>query len=59
LRSLHALDGFWRLAGVVWLVPAPLRNALYRWLARKRYRWFGRSQTGLLPPDDAAWRFPD
>jgi predicted DCC family thiol-disulfide oxidoreductase YuxK len=59
LRVLHALGGFWRLAWLGWLVPAPIRDALYRWLARNRYRWFGRSETCLLPPADAAWRFPD
>lgn len=59
LRILHALGGFWRLAWLAWLVPAPLRDALYRWLARNRYRWFGRSEACLLPPADAAWRFLD
>lgn len=59
LRILHQLGGFWRLAWLGWLVPAPIRDALYRWLARNRYRWFGRSETCLLPPADAAWRFLD
>ncbi|MES2386191.1 MAG: thiol-disulfide oxidoreductase DCC family protein [Pseudomonadota bacterium] len=59
LRILHELGGFWRLAWLAWLLPAPLRDALYRWLARNRYRWFGRSATCLLPPADAAWRFLD
>jgi predicted DCC family thiol-disulfide oxidoreductase YuxK len=59
LRILHALGGFWRLAWLAWGVPAPLRDPLYRWLARNRYRWFGRSETCLLPPADAAWRFLD
>jgi predicted DCC family thiol-disulfide oxidoreductase YuxK len=59
LRILHVLGGLWRLAWLAWLVPAPLRDALYRWLARNRYRWFGRSETCLLPPADAAWRFLD
>lgn len=59
LRILHGLGGLWRLAWLAWLVPAPLRDALYRWLARNRYHWFGRSDTCLLPPADAAWRFLD
>jgi predicted DCC family thiol-disulfide oxidoreductase YuxK len=59
LRILHELGGLWRLAWIAWLVPAPLRDALYRWLARNRYSWFGRSETCLLPPEDAAWRFLD
>lgn len=37
----------------------PLRDALYRWLARNRYRWFGRSDTCLLPAPEHAARFLD
>lgn len=59
LRVLHALGWPWRLAWVAWLVPAPLRDALYRVLARHRYRWFGRSETCLMPPPDHARRFLD
>lgn len=35
----------WRLAAVARLVPRPLRDAVYRWVARNRYRLFGRSDT--------------
>lgn len=59
LRVLHALGWPWRLAWAAWLVPALLRDALYRWLARNRYRWFGRSETCLMPPTDHAQRFLD
>lgn len=59
LRVLHALGWPWRLAWVGWLVPAPLRDAAYRWVARHRYRIFGRSETCLLPPPDHATRFLD
>ena len=59
LRVLHALGWPWRLAWSAWLVPAPLRDALYRWLARHRYRWFGRSEVCLMPPADHAQRFLD
>lgn len=59
LRVLHALGWPWRLAWSAWLVPAPLRDALYRWLARHRYRWFGRSEVCLMPSADHAQRFLD
>jgi len=59
LRVLHALGWPWRLAWLAWLIPAALRDPLYRLLARHRYRWFGRSATCLLPPADMAARFLD
>lgn len=59
LRVLHVLGWPWRLAWAAWLVPAPLRDALYRWLARNRYRLFGRSESCLMPPPDVVERFLD
>jgi predicted DCC family thiol-disulfide oxidoreductase YuxK len=58
-RVLDALGWPWRLAWVGWLVPAPIRDWLYRLVARNRYRWFGRSESCLAPPPDAARRFLD
>jgi predicted DCC family thiol-disulfide oxidoreductase YuxK len=58
-RVLHALGGPWRLAWIGWLVPAPLRDALYRWVARHRYRLFGRSESCLMPRPADAGRFLD
>ncbi len=58
-RVLHALGWPWRLAWITWLVPAPLRDAAYRWLARNRYRVFGRSGQCMLVPPGLAARFLD
>lgn len=57
MRVADALGWPWRLAWVVWVIPSPLRNWLYRWIARNRYRWFGRSEICLLPDPDDAERF--
>lgn len=57
LRVLHALGWPWRLAWLGWLIPAPLRDSMYRLVARNRYRIFGRAETCLLPDPAQAWRF--
>ena len=59
LRVLQVLGWPWRLAGLLRLVPAPLRDRAYRWLARNRYRLFGRSQACMLPATQDAARFLD
>lgn len=59
LRVLHVLGWPWRLAWAVWVVPAPVRDVLYRWVARNRYWLFGRAESCAMPPQDYAERFLD
>lgn len=41
--------GPWRALGLFRGVPAPLRNVMYRVIARNRYRVFGRADLCALP----------
>jgi predicted DCC family thiol-disulfide oxidoreductase YuxK len=59
LRILHALGWPWRAAWIAWAIPAPIRDAAYRWVARRRYRLFGRSAACFLPRADQRARFID
>jgi predicted DCC family thiol-disulfide oxidoreductase YuxK len=58
-RALGALGWPWRLAWIGWLVPAQVRDPLYRLLARNRYRVFGRLEECAMPPADYKARFLD
>jgi predicted DCC family thiol-disulfide oxidoreductase YuxK len=42
LRIARGLDGAWPLLGLLALVPRFIRDAAYRFVARRRHRWFGR-----------------
>lgn len=46
----------WRLADIFKLVPRFLRDPVYRWIARHRYRIFGQRQTCWLPAPEFADR---
>ena len=56
-RVLVGLGGGWRVANLIALVPRGMRDAAYRWLARNRYRWFGRHDACLLPSPGHRQRF--
>ncbi|MDQ8731630.1 thiol-disulfide oxidoreductase DCC family protein [Bradyrhizobium sp. LHD-71] len=49
-----ALGWPWRMMAVLYLVPAFVRDPAYRWIARNRYRIFGRRQTCWLPSAEYA-----
>jgi len=47
------------LAFAAILIPRAWRDALYDWVARNRYGWFGRQDTCPLPPPGLRERFLD
>ena len=49
----------WPLLSVFWLVPYPLRDLVYDWIARHRYRWFGKRQECWVPTPALRARFLD
>lgn len=54
LRVLAGLGGAWRLVVLAGIVPRGIRDPLYRFVARRRYRWFGRRDAcRVLSPDEA------
>lgn len=42
----------WRLFGLFRLVPAIVRDPVYRWVARHRYRLFGKRETCWVAPPE-------
>jgi predicted DCC family thiol-disulfide oxidoreductase YuxK len=42
LAVCDRLGGAWRFIAVARIVPRPLRDLVYRAIARRRYAWFGR-----------------
>jgi len=57
LRIAARLDGGWRWLALARVFPAFLRDAVYRWVARHRYRWFGRQDSCMLPTPELKARF--
>lgn len=45
LRIARRLRSPWSLLGYFGWVPRFVRDGVYRWIARNRYRWFGKGDT--------------
>jgi len=59
LRVWRRLGGAWSWLYSFRLLPKALRDAVYNWVARNRYRWFGRRQACMIPTPDLRDRFLD
>jgi predicted DCC family thiol-disulfide oxidoreductase YuxK len=59
LRIAGRLPWPWSWARGFRVVPRPLRDAVYRIVARNRYRWFGRRSECRIPTPDLRSRFLD
>jgi predicted DCC family thiol-disulfide oxidoreductase YuxK len=54
---LDDLGGGYRLLSWLRVIPRPVRDALYDWVAARRYRWFGKLDSCRLPDAGTEGRF--
>ncbi|MDX1630677.1 MAG: DCC1-like thiol-disulfide oxidoreductase family protein [Thermoanaerobaculia bacterium] len=52
LSALADVGGLWWVVSWLRIVPRPLRDLVYGWVARNRIRWFGRFDSCPLPKRD-------
>ncbi|GAB2532838.1 thiol-disulfide oxidoreductase DCC family protein [Gracilibacillus alcaliphilus] len=53
-RSLHRL---YPLCGLFLWIPRFIRDPIYRWIAKNRYRWFGQQAQCMIPRPEDQRRF--
>ena len=59
LYMLTQLGGIWSLAGAGRVLPRGLRDAVYKVVARYRYRVFGKHESCMLPDPKHRAKFLD
>lgn len=57
LRICRHLDGIWKAFYILLAVPKPVRNFVYRIVAKNRKKWFGKSDSCLVPSSGIKERF--
>lgn len=57
LRIARRLRWPWPLLYALVVVPRPLRDWLYAWVAQNRYRWFGKRDACMMPTPELRARF--
>lgn len=59
LRIAQQLSGAWPLLSVFLILPTFLRNWVYDFIARNRYKWFGKKDACMIPTPELKSKFLD
>lgn len=57
LKIGYELGGAYKLVAIFKVLPRSWRHLMYLWIARNRFRWFGRRKTCYLPDESEKGKF--
>lgn len=57
LKVAKYLSGGWKLFYIFIIIPRPIRNFIYRIIAKNRYKWFGKRDACFIPTEEIRQRF--
>ena len=57
LRIAKGLGGLWSLFYIFIILPTFLRDPVYDWIGKNRYRWFGKKSTCRMPTAEERKKF--
>jgi predicted DCC family thiol-disulfide oxidoreductase YuxK len=59
LLLVQKLTGLWPLLSVFIIIPRFIRDPIYDWIAKNRYKWFGQREVCMIPTPEIKLRFLD
>ena len=57
LQIMNAFGGLWKLSWIFSYLPVSLRNMIYDFIARNRYKWFGKKEQCMIPTPELKSKF--
>jgi predicted DCC family thiol-disulfide oxidoreductase YuxK len=57
LRVYGKLPWYWKWTQLAWIAPKFIRDAVYDFIARNRYKWFGKKDACMVPSPEIRSRF--
>ncbi|MEX2460596.1 MAG: thiol-disulfide oxidoreductase DCC family protein [Paenibacillaceae bacterium] len=57
LLVARKLPGLWPVLAIFMVIPRFLRDPIYEWIARNRYKWFGQKTECMMPTLETKMRF--
>lgn len=57
LKIMRSFGGLWSLTQLFFIFPRPIRDAVYDFIAKNRYKWFGKKESCAVPTPKLQKRF--
>jgi predicted DCC family thiol-disulfide oxidoreductase YuxK len=57
LKIVRQLNGAWPILYIFIIVPSFIRNWIYNYVAKNRYKWFGKKESCMIPNPELKSRF--
>lgn len=57
IRASKYMKGIYPLATIFLIIPSFIRNIVYDYIAKNRYKWYGKSETCMVPDKNLVNRF--
>jgi predicted DCC family thiol-disulfide oxidoreductase YuxK len=57
LRLYNRLPWYWKWTQLFWIFPKFIRDAVYNFIAKNRYKWFGKREECMVPTAELKERF--
>ena len=59
LNIMSAFGGIWSLSKILLFLPESFRNYVYDYIAKNRYKWFGKKESCMIPTAELKAKFLD
>jgi len=57
LKVAAQIKGAWKFLYIFIIIPKSIRDAVYNWIAKNRYNWFGKKDSCMVPTPELMRRF--
>lgn len=57
LKVMAEFGGFWQIASSLMVFPEGFRNLVYDYIAKNRYKWFGKKEKCMIPTKEIREKF--
>lgn len=57
IQIAQNLGGFWHFGTIFRIIPTGIRNQLYDYIAKNRYKWYGKKDSCMIPTPELNIKF--